>query len=235
MKPRAIVFDLDGTLVDSRRDIVRACNQMLAHYRRQPLPEDVVAGFVGDGARALIVRALDASGSGGPGDSVDPDQAVEVFLDRYEDDPIGSTGLMPGAREALDALQRFPLALCTNKARRSTVPVLDQLDLMRYFSEIVAGDDLQHNKPHPLPLQHIARALHVEPAALVMVGDGPQDVACGRAVGAYTVGVKGGVLPPERLLAAHPDCLLDTLHGLPPLVRRLAGESDRIGSTSQRS
>lgn len=221
MTRRAVVFDLDGTLVDARREIARACNEMLAYYQRPALPEDVVAGFVGDGARTLVARALEASRSGPSDANVDPAAAVEVFLDRYEADVIGNTTLMPGAREALDALRHLPLALCTNKARRTTLRVLDGFELTPYFSAIVAGGDLEHNKPHPLPLLHIARTLQVDRTTLIMVGDGPQDVECGRAVGAYTVGVKGGVLPLERLLAAKPDTLLDTLHQLPTLVERL--------------
>ena len=222
MTRHAVVFDLDGTLVDSRREIARACNEMLAHYQRAALPEDVVAGFVGDGSHALVARALNASRPEASDRSVDPAQAVEVFLDRYEADPIGSTTLMPGAREALDALRHLPLALCTNKARRTTLRVLDGFDLAPYFSALVAGDDLEHNKPHPPPQHPPSPPQNRGPPALSKVGEGPQDVACGHAVGAYTVGVKGGVLPLDRLLAAGPDVLLDTLDELPALVERLA-------------
>ncbi len=213
-----IVFDLDGTLVDSRREIARACNQMLESWRRGPLPLETISGFVGDGARPLVIRALQAAGVSP--DDAEVERALQLFLDRYAADPTGNTTLMPGAREALDALSGVPLALCTNKSRRTTLPVLEGLDLARYFSEIVCGDDLARNKPDPLPLTHLGERLALAPRALVMVGDGPQDVECGRAAGAYTVGVKGGVLPLERLRASRPDRLIDTLHELPELVRQ---------------
>lgn len=213
-----IVFDLDGTLVDSRRDIARACNQMLESCGRGPLPVETISGFVGDGARPLVVRALQAAELSTSDAEVE--RALQLFLDHYAADPTGNTALMPGAREALDALADVPLALCTNKSRRTTLPVLEGLDLARYFPEIVCGDDLPRNKPDPLPLIHLGERLGLAPGALVMVGDGPQDVECGRAAGAYTVGVKGGVLPLERLLAARPDRLLDTLHELPELMRQ---------------
>lgn len=222
MPRHAVVFDLDGTLVDSRQDIALACNRMLTALHRDQLSEETIANFVGDGARRLVSRALEATASSQVED-VDIEHALQVFLDAYAAEPTGHTRLMPGAREALDALSDLPLAVCTNKARCTTDLVLDALDLSRHFQHVVAGDDLAHHKPHPEPLQHLAQRLGVSPQRLVMVGDGPQDVECGRAVGAYTVGVKGGVLPLERLLASNPDTLLDSLHELPPLVRRLVG------------
>lgn len=223
MTALAIVFDLDGTLIDSRGDIARACNQVLATVGRQPLPEETITGFVGDGARRLVADVLRASGASDIDDS-ELDRTVELFLDKYAEDPTGSTHLMRGARQALDELAHLPLALCTNKSRRTTLLVLDALDLHRHFREIVCGDDLDHPKPHPLPLLHIARTFGVDPTSLIMVGDGPQDIACGRAVGAFTVGIQGGLLPHDRLLRAGPDTLLGSLEELPALIRRLSAE-----------
>jgi 2-phosphoglycolate phosphatase len=216
VKPLAIAFDLDGTLVDSRRDIAVAANYVRETAGLSKLPEETVASFVGDGARHLVQGVLGLS-------SDDPslERHLEVFIDYYTANPVAHTTLMPGAREALSALAHYPLALCTNKARRSTDAVLRELDLERYFRVVVAGDDTEHRKPHPQPLQHIARALDVPTTSLVMVGDGPQDVECGHAVGAHTVGLEGGILPLERLLAAKPHSMLRSLHELPSLVAAL--------------
>lgn len=217
--PGAVVFDLDGTLVDSRGDIVRACNAMLSALGRRTLPDETIASFVGDGAPHLVLQALTATtDSVAPGDVA---RGLELFLDAYAADPIGRTRLMPGALEALDALAALPLALCTNKSRRTTLLVLDGLDLARHFALVVCGDDLEQRKPHPLPLQTVASHVGCAPERLVMVGDGPQDIECGRAAGARTVGVKGGVLPLERLLSARPDVLLETLHELPAFLASL--------------
>ncbi len=217
MKPLAIAFDLDGTLIDSRRDIARAANYVRTTVGLTELAEEVVAGFVGDGAKHLVAGVLGL-------EMTDPslERHLEAFIDYYTDHPTAHTTLMPGAREALIALADYPLALCTNKARRTTDAVLRELDLTHHFRVVVAGDDVAHRKPHPLPLQHIARALDIPTSALVMVGDGPQDVECGHAVGAHTVGLEGGILPIERLLAAKPHTMLRSLHELPGFVRALS-------------
>lgn len=213
----AIAFDLDGTLIDSRRDIAGAIAHMLEVAGRPPLSEETILGFVGDGARHLVASVLEL-----PIDSPAVDAHLDVFIEHYTAHPVARTTLMPGAREVLEELSDFPLALCTNKARRTTDAVLAGLHLTRHFRVVVAGDDTAHRKPHPAPLERVAGELGVPPTSLVMVGDGPQDVECGYAVGAYTVGLEGGILPLERLLAARPQSLLASLHELPALVRKLA-------------
>jgi phosphoglycolate phosphatase len=212
----AIVFDLDGTLIDSRRDIAGAIAHMLAVAGRPALSEETILGFVGDGARHLVASVL-----GVPFEAPEVDGHLAIFIDHYTAHPVARTTLMPGTLEALTALAEFPLALCTNKARRTTDAVLRGLDLERHFEVVVAGDDTVHRKPHPAPLQSIAAQLGVPTTQLVMVGDGPQDVECGHAVGAHTVGLEGGILPIERLLAARPHTMLRSLHDLPQLVRQL--------------
>jgi phosphoglycolate phosphatase len=208
-----VVFDLDGTLIDSRRDIARAANAMLVEAALPQLSEETIASFVGDGARLLVARATGR-------DVSDPalTPLVESFLSHYAAHPTDHTRLMPGASEALAALAHLPLAICTNKPRVTTELVLSGLGLARYFRVIVAGGDVSANKPDPLPLLTIGHALGVDATDLVMVGDGPQDIECGRAAGARTIGVRGGILAEERLLASRPDVLLNTLHELPAVV-----------------
>lgn len=218
MSVRGIVFDLDGTLIDSRRDIAAACNHALTAHGLPALPLSQVEGYVGDGARALLARAAGLS---------EDDAAIEglltAFLDYYLAHPTDHTVLMPGAAEALSALADLPLALCTNKPRRTTLAVLEGLELSSTFRAITAGGDLPEKKPHPGPVLHLSRELGLPPSELMMVGDGAQDVLAGRAAEAITVGVRGGIQPVERLIAAEPHYLLSTLHELPELVRRLNG------------
>ncbi|MFO7179370.1 MAG: phosphoglycolate phosphatase [Pseudomonadota bacterium] len=212
---RGLVFDLDGTLIDSRTDIARAANHALARHGFPELPESTIALYVGDGARTLMARAAALA----PEDPRLTPLHAE-FLRYYTAHPVVSTRVIPGAARALEALfSRYPLAVCTNKPRVTTERVLALLDLERYFQVVVAGDDLAVRKPDPGPVLHIAERLGVPPRDLVVVGDGAQDVLAGRAAGAHTVGVRGGIQGDARLIDAGPDVLLDDLSELPELVR----------------
>ena len=221
-KVSGVVFDLDGTLVDSRRDIAEAANHALAKNGYAQLPHDELESFVGDGAPLLMSRAarLDASDERVPG-------LVANFLEYYAEHPIDHTELMPGALQALDDLQGYRLGVCTNKPRVTSLAVIRGLKLEARFAGLVAGDDLPLRKPDPAPVVEAARRMGVPVAEVVMVGDGPQDVLSGRAAGAYTVGVRGGIQAFERLAASKPDCLIATLAELPAIVSRLARGTQR--------
>lgn len=211
-----VVFDLDGTLVDSRRDIAEAANHALAKSGRARLSHAELESYVGDGAPLLLARAARL-------EVKDPKTTdmVADFLDYYAAHPIDHTTLMPGALEALDSLAGYALGVCTNKPRRTTLAVLSGLNLTARFHGVVAGDDLPERKPHPSMVQEAARQLGVAAAEVVMVGDGPQDVESGRAAGAFTVGVRGGIQAFERLAASRPDLTIDTLAELPAALARL--------------
>lgn len=213
-QPRAIVFDLDGTLVDSLDDIAAATNHALELHRRSALGRQEIASYVGDGARLLIARAarLDEKAT-----EIEP--LLASFIDYYTAHASDHTRLAPGAEHALAALSRLPLAIVTNKPRATTDALLAGLGIGSRFSVVVAGGDLEKSKPDPLPLFHVAQRLGISATELVMVGDGPQDIEAGRAAGARTVGVLG-IASRERLLAAAPDALIETLAELPDLVAR---------------
>lgn len=212
---RALVFDLDGTLIDSVLDIAEACNHALQAAGRARRSTEEIRSFVGDGARTLLARAADST-------LEDPklDALLESFLAYYAAHPTTHTALLPGAREALDHFTDLRLALCTNKPRRTTDAVLVGLALTDRFEVVVAGGDLPQNKPHPAPLLQIARLFALSPAELVMIGDGPQDVECAHAAGARSVGVENGIADKARLHAARPDALVPTLRELPALIAR---------------
>lgn len=219
---RGVVFDLDGTLVDSRRDIAEAANFALERAGLPRLAHDELASYVGDGAPALMARAarLDLKDERtGP--------LVQAFLDYYAEHPIDHTRPMPGALEALEALRGYALGVCTNKPRRTTLAVLSGLGLAPRFDGVVAGDDLPERKPHPAMVREAARLLGVAPSEAVMVGDGPQDVVAGRAAGAFTIGVRGGIQAFERLSEAAPDLMIETLHELPAALSRLSSGTRR--------
>lgn len=220
MTPRAIVFDLDGTLIDSRRDIAAATRHALERHGFPPREEELIYSYVGDGARALLARAA----------AIEPDDPrlatlLASFLSYYAEHPLDHTRFCPGAEAALSELSFLPLAICTNKPRLTTERVLDGLGISGRFAIVLAGDDLPKSKPDPLPIRHIAERLSLRPEELVMVGDGAQDILAGRAAGARTVGVEGGIQPLSRLTAANPDVLLANLSELPGVVRGLLVDS----------
>ncbi|HET9959665.1 MAG TPA: HAD-IA family hydrolase [Polyangiaceae bacterium] len=216
---RGIVFDLDGTLIDSRADIARAARHALLAFGFADLPDEEIHGYVGDGARKLLARAARVEL-----DDSRMNALYAAFIEYYAAHPVDYTEFCPGAREALALDYGVPLALCTNKPRVTTACILRELGISERFAVVVAGDDLAKNKPDPLPLLHIAERLEAAPQRLVMVGDGAQDVGCGRAAGARTIGLRGGIQPEARLLAAGADLVLGSLHELPRALSRLDRE-----------
>lgn len=226
LPPLAVVFDLDGTLIDSRGDIVAALNHALLRTGRGPLPAQLIVRFVGDGARLLISRSAQL-----PEDSREVDELLEHFLNYYVEHPVDFTRWMEGAREVLDTLSAMPdlaLALCTNKPRASTDVVLSALGITDFFRATYAGGDLPEKKPSPVPLLHLAELMGLPPAGIVMVGDGPQDVESARAAGMRSVVIEGGICSLERVLIAGPDVLLHSLVELPEIIQRWRDATARI-------
>ncbi|HEX2870378.1 MAG TPA: HAD-IA family hydrolase [Polyangiaceae bacterium] len=217
-----VVFDLDGTLVDSRRDIAEAANHALQKAGLARLPHDELESYVGDGAPLLMARAARLEVT-----DLKTKAMVADFLDYYAEHPIDYTNVMPGGLDALNALAHLPLGICTNKPRRTSIAVLRGLGLEARFKGVVAGDDLPQRKPDPSMVHETAKLLGVPVQTLVMVGDGPQDVLSGRAAGAFTIGVKGGIQALERLTASAPDLMIDTLLDLPKAINQLASGTQR--------
>lgn len=213
-RPRAIVFDLDGTLADTRGDIAQACNHALTAVGRPVLSVDAVARFVGDGARLLVARALGTSAE-------DPlaREAFEHFDAFYAAHAADLSGWMPGARESVDACRRHGVrvALATNKPRGATLALVHALELSSYLDAIVAGGD-GPLKPDPAPVLGALAPLGVSPADAWMVGDGPQDITAGRAAGVWTLGVLGGFATEGALREAGPAWVLRSLRDFPELL-----------------
>lgn len=213
--PTAVLFDLDGTLVDSRVDIAAACNQTLLRHGRAQLPVEVVSGFVGDGARALLARAFAVSAD-------DPllDDAASDFRSYYEAHPADHAALLPGAREALRALAGLPLGVVTNKPRAIAVLLLARMGIAGSFDVVRAGGD-GPLKPDPWPIVDALRELGVAPEGAWMIGDGPQDIGSGRAARCFTIAVRNGFASDEALAAAGPALTIDSLLDVVALVERL--------------
>lgn len=223
----AVVFDLDGTLVDSRGDIAAAVNHALLGAGRKALPAATIATYVGDGARSLLARAAKLG-------EADPeiDRLLERFFDYYAEHPVDFSKWVDGAPAVLDQISELgvPIGLCTNKDRRVTDAVLVALGVRTRFRAIYAGGDGPEKKPAPGPLLTLASKLGVEASNLVMVGDGPQDVEAGRRAGSRVVGIASGYTPRERIVAAKPDIVLDSLVELGDVLRRWRDATARVSA-----
>ena len=210
-----MLFDLDGTLVDSRRDIAEACNAARASHGLPALPFDAVMKMVGDGARVLVMRAF-----GLTADDPGLDEAVATYNRVYLASSHAHTVLLPGARELLDvcAEAELPCGIVTNKQRDVTLAVLSSVAIGPFFKAIHAGDDGALT-PDPGGVLDVAARLGIPAAKAWMIGDGPQDVRAGRAAGCFTVGVPG-IAERERLEASTPDLLCESLVEVADLLRR---------------
>ena len=175
MQTTLVVFDLDGTLIDSAPDMHRAVNLMLADLGCNPLTLPDIRSMVGDGASALIARALAARQCV----NVDTGKALSEFLRHYESNPTASTRPFPGVAETLERLQAFglTLAVCTNKPTKLTEMVLENLDLTHFFKRVVAGDSMPYRKPDPRALQEVLNGFGTPPSAAILVGDSEVDAA----------------------------------------------------------
>jgi phosphoglycolate phosphatase len=175
-----VVFDLDGTLIDSRRDLADATNALIAEYGGAPLSVEAVTALVGEGAAVLVRRALTAARL----TRVPPD-ALERFLAHYAERLTVHTRPYPGIPEALAALrdQGCALALLTNKPHAHTVRILELLDLAQWFSDVVGGDSPAGRKPDPAGLLQIVQRAGATPASSVLVGDSRIDVETAHRAG----------------------------------------------------
>jgi phosphoglycolate phosphatase len=178
---KAILFDLDGTLVDSAADLRDALNALLAEEGLAPLDLQAVKDMVGDGVARLVERGLTARGAG-----LDRLPArVARFMELYEPNAARLTRPYPQVAETLESIRKrgLRLAVVTNKPHAATMRILEALDLAGFFDAVVGGDTLSRRKPDPAPLLHAMRALDAAPAATLMVGDNHHDVAAARAAG----------------------------------------------------
>lgn len=181
MQPAVVVFDLDGTLIDSAPDMHRAVNLMLDDLGCAHLSLPEIRTMVGDGAAALIARALAARQCV----TADPAKVLEVFLKHYEAEPTAFTRTFPDVHGTLDRLRAhgLMLALCTNKPARLTEMILQQLEIEQYFVRVIAGDSLPFRKPDPRALLAVLTGFDTPTAATIMVGDSEVDAATAHAAG----------------------------------------------------
>jgi phosphoglycolate phosphatase len=204
---RLLVFDLDGTLVDSTEDLASAVNATLRELAPSaaPLPVPLVRSLIGNGARSLIERSLKEAGLPAPADDVLP-----IFLRHYEACLLDTTRLYPGVREGLAAIRGPTLAVLSNKPGPMCRRILNGLGVAPFFARIWGAGDFPGRKPDPEPLRLLMRELSATPDATLLVGDSAVDVQTARAASVAVVGVAWG-LDPESLRSFPPDRVLASL------------------------
>ncbi len=193
-KLRLLVFDLDGTLIDSRQDLVESVNAALGQFGLARQDEDRIASYIGDGAGTLVARAL---ASGGADPALAP-AALEAFLAYYRDHKLDHTRLYPGVLEQLATLRdSLPvrMAVLTNKPVHASMEICQALKLAPFFFSIYGGNSFATKKPAPEGLRHIMAEAGAAADETVMVGDSDVDVRTARAAGAWSLGCRYGFSP----------------------------------------
>jgi phosphoglycolate phosphatase len=212
---RLFLFDLDGTLIDSKADIACSVNLALARMSLPAVEPSRITEFVGSGVKVLIVRALQESlRRDAESDLVR--RTTEHYLSAYENHLLDRTSLYPGVREALDRLSWAEMSVITNKPERFSRRILEALGIAAHFRIILGGDSTPLRKPDPGPLRLIMERCGIPPSLTVMVGDSLVDIQAGKAAGALTCGITGGFRPPEELESAGCDLIVPTVAEMVP-------------------
>jgi phosphoglycolate phosphatase len=218
---RALIFDLDGTLIDSERDLALSVNATLEYLGRPALDQERIASYVGRGAAKLIEQSL------GVGSSAEECKAgLAYFLSYYREHMLDHTVTYPGVREALAALEGLPMAVLTNKPVRFSRDIVKGLGLSKYFRFIYGGNSFETKKPDPAGAHVLLKDLGASANEAMIVGDSEVDVQTARNAGAWACGVTYG-LGAKGLAQYPPDILLDNLVELPAYLvgNRAAGSS----------
>ncbi|MBW1808227.1 MAG: HAD-IA family hydrolase [Deltaproteobacteria bacterium] len=214
MKPRfdPILFDLDGTLVNSGQDIANAVNHTIVNMGLTPLPDAELLSYVGDGVRVLIQRSLTRLGRD------DVDKQIEVFRAYYKEHHIDNTYVYPGIIELLDELKGAHLGVVTNKPGHFARRVVEGLSLDHHFATLVGGDETDLIKPHADPLLAACKNMGVSPENGIMIGDFHNDVGGGRAAKMTTCGVTWGFAGSQSVIEAKPDHLVSNAKELRKVI-----------------
>jgi phosphoglycolate phosphatase len=225
-RPRAVLFDLDGTLVETAPDIAEAVNRMLLERGAPPLPLAAIRGFIGNGMPTLIRRVLRESRAACLAEPL----ALALFHRHYRDTNGRIGQVFPGVREGLQALQKagYRLGCVTNKPWADTSALLEIHTLAACFDVVVAGDTLEQMKPDPAPLLHACRFLHASLDRCVLVGDSTVDVAAARAARMPVYIVRYGYPGAGGHGAMQCDGFIDSLEDLPAILGGLGG----LGTTA---
>ena len=206
---KLLIFDLDGTLVDSRLDLANAVNAMLRHFKKPELPDEVIASYIGNGAPMLVRRSL-----GDPDDENYVQDALLYFMGYYREHKLDNTYVYDGIFPALDTIiasrngSPMKMAVLSNKPVVPSRGIVDALGLGKYFFQVYGGNSFHTKKPDPAGVAALLEEAGARPEETAIIGDSDVDVITARNAGIYSVGVTYG-LAPHTLEDAPPDVLVD--------------------------
>jgi phosphoglycolate phosphatase len=207
---KLLIFDLDGTLIDSRQDLIQSVNAMLRYLERPELPGEMIAGYVGDGVAMLVRRAL-----GDPKDETFLNHALEYFLAYYREHKLDHTRVYDGIPEALTAIRNSSngtprtMTVLSNKPVNPCRAIIDALGLKDFFAQVYGGNSFATKKPDPAGAQAILREIGAKEEEALFIGDSSIDVVTGRNAGIWTCGVTYGFAP-LTLKTVPPDVVVDS-------------------------
>lgn len=221
--PRLVMFDLDGTLVDSVPDLTAAVDSMLASFGRPPAGIEKVRQWIGNGARVLVRRALAGSIEHDGIGEEETEAALALFMEAYADSHA-LTEVYPGVVDTLKWLKRngVEMALITNKSERFVAPLLDEMKLGRYFRWIIGGDTLPQQKPDPAALLFVMKMAGIEPEDALFVGDSRNDVLAAKAAGVRCAALTYGYNHGRPIAEEAPTLVIDNLRDLLPCADQAA-------------
>lgn len=206
-----IIFDFDGTLIDSVPDLTLAVNILLAHYDLKPVTLEEVTPFIGNGVKILVERALKYAL---PAEKVTKElfeEALDIYFKAYKDNLCVDTYLYPGVMNTLKYLYNkgYTLAICTNKPMEFIEPILDELSIKQFFKYWIGGDSLAEKKPDAAPLLHIAAKMNKDVEKCLMVGDSRNDIDAAKNAGMESIGVSYGYNYNEHISDYGPTKVVD--------------------------
>ena len=207
-KTSLIIYDFDGTLVDTLFDIADSVNLSLVDLGLPQLPRKTIRKYIGKGVERLMTQALEGSCF------TDIPRAVALFKKHYSENLVKHTDFYPYGREILEHFRNKKQAICSNKPEIFVRKILESLDGLQHFQAIIGGDSVKTKKPHPEGIDFILEKSKVGPDEAVLIGDSPVDIETGKRAGVYTCVVNYGLGLPEEIAAAGPDCSVDCLSKL---------------------
>jgi len=230
MRKFGLIFDLDGTLIDSREDLAISVNSLLNELGYDPLPLEQISSYIGNGANKLAERSLKAVGAIESMEDQNFNELYDRLLYYYGQNLANKSTVYPGVYQVLEKLSDHPMALVTNKPDRFTQPVLEAFNLDTFFSFIAGGDTYDQKKPDPYPLKMAMQSLHVAPDHCVMIGDGDTDIQAGQAAGMNTIAALYGYRSHTILKKLNPDYTVQSFRDLFPIITKLGSASKSVRS-----
>ncbi|WP_159038370.1 phosphoglycolate phosphatase [Brumimicrobium mesophilum] len=206
-----IIFDFDGTLINSIPDLTSAINKMLSHYSLSALTIEQVTPFIGNGAKPLVKRSLEASVNQNSEIKIEFDEAFDIYLSAYNEITCEDTFMYPGVLETLNYLDQkgVKMAICTNKPFKFIEPILDTLKIKHFFKSWVGEDSLAEKKPNALPLVHLVNTLNSSIERSIMIGDSKNDILAAQNAKMESIGVSYGYNYNEKISDYHPTLVVD--------------------------